>query len=341
MKKCKDSHLSYRVAHCNQFPFKRYSMKKIALSAKAVTLCFLSCLFFFGLAATAQKPAISKPEYIEDANLGKVQSLLQDWQYTVFYDESGEPWEQHTRVDEKGQMIYYQLRPFRENNTEDEWWVSHHIPVLCIDTVTMNYDDSTISFLTAGDKIGAFQGGFKVGKNKKISLHMQLPKVRNLAGQLQLYIQAYRQQNQKIIPATARQIVATAVYDYIDQRIFNTAEVKKLLSNQQLYIGKCMICGGTQDGFRNYTEQKNITADVTNQTYDLRISLFGGKPEEQLAALETLVEEAISDFYENYNFSKADISSMKAMLTAERKKSMGIAGGKKCASCDGACKKTE
>lgn len=100
-----------------------------------------------------------------------------------------------------------------------------------------------------------------------------------------------------------------------------------------------MICSGTQDAFSKYVETRTVDTDFTNQTYDLRVPLFGDNQEGQMAALEKLVNEAVKDYYDNYNFSKAEIERMKAMLNLERKKSMSIAGGKKCASCDGACMK--
>jgi hypothetical protein len=58
-----------------------------------------------------------------------------------------------------------------------------------------------------------------------------------------------------------------------------------------------------------------------------------------MRALETLVRNAVDEFYNKNNFSKDEVQNSQAIISAERKKSMGIAGGKKCASCDGACDK--
>lgn len=141
-----------------------------------------------------------------------------------------------------------------------------------------------------------------------------------------------------VVPST-RQLVAVAVFDYINQRLYNSKGIKKVLDNKSLYIGKCMICSGTQDAFVRYVKTRTVDTDFTNQTYDLRVPLFGDNQEEQMTALEKLVNEAVKDYYDNYNFSKAEIERMKTILNLERKNSMSIAGGKKCASCDGACMK--
>ncbi|MBK6937431.1 MAG: hypothetical protein IPH18_11525 [Chitinophagaceae bacterium] len=109
------------------------------------------------------------------------------------------------QLDESGSMIYYKLRSYHENDTSDNWFVSHHIPLLCIDTITMNYKDSSITFFVKENRISTFQGGFRAAKNNKVSMQMKLPRVRNLSGQLLGHIRAYQQENKKNKPATARQ----------------------------------------------------------------------------------------------------------------------------------------
>lgn len=316
-------------------------MKKQCLTSPGLYFLILSILFLVNAPAYTQPISNGVKTTFNETSLVRIDDLLQKWKHITYYDDQQEPWEQFIKVDEKDMMIYYLLRPYRENDTTNTWWISHHIPLLCIDTVTMNYKDSTLTFHTTGDKIGAFQGTFKAGNNKRVSMHMQLPKVRNLAGQLDMYIHSYQQKKKIVVIPSARQLIAVAVYDYINQRLYNSNEVRKVLDNKSLYIGKCMICSGTQDAFSKYVETRTVDTDFTNQTYDLRVPLFGDNQEGQMAALEKLVNEAVQDYYDNYNFSIAEIERMKAMLNLERKKSMSIAGGKKCASCDGACMKED
>jgi hypothetical protein len=314
-------------------------MKKQCLTSPGLYYLILGILFLINAPAYTQPISNGVKTTFNETSLVRIDDLLQKWKHITYYDDQQEPWEQFIKVDERDMMIYYLLRPYRENDTTNTWWISHHIPLLCIDTVTMNYKDSTLTFHTTGDKIGAFQGAFKAGNNKQVSIHMQLPKVRNLAGQLDMYIQSYQQKRKIVVIPSARQLIAVAVFDYINQRLYNSKEIKKVLDNKALYIGKCMICSGTQDAFGKYVQTRTVDTDFTNQTYDIRVSLFGDNQEEQMTALEKLVNEAVKDYYDNYNFSEVEIERMKAMLNLERKKSMSIAGGKKCASCDGACSK--
>jgi hypothetical protein len=301
-------------------------------------LLLLAFLLFSLINANSQESNLKVQEQIKDPNLKKLYALLIDLIPQKYFDWEDEAWEQKLIMDEDNRLIYYKIRPYSENNKSHSWYAAYHIPLLCVDNMTMNIKESSLTFLSEGDKIGIFQGGYRVGFRNTISIRINSDDV-NVLKKLKKHLKNSQKENKAIKPERAKDLIGDAVYSYLKQRDYQTSAVKKLLVNNKLYIPKCQICEGTKKGFTKYTENTNITFDLTNQTHDLRVGLFWGTIEEQLLSLEKLVEEAIKEYYLINAFSDQQIAEMKSLLESERKRSMAMTSGKKCASCDGACSK--
>jgi hypothetical protein len=310
-------------------------MKKILFMGRAAL-----CIALFLLPAL---PAFSQPgqEPLNNFSLRSIQQLLEKWKHPVYYDETGKVLQQQIWVSERQQSLYIGLRihhPEDSTITDRPWYMVTRVPLLAVDTIFMNYSDSLLLFETRPSRVSHFHmGSYLAGRGGGAELRARLPEVRNLAGQIMGHLRDYQRQQGRRVPATARELVSRAVYDYIAQRSYLTEEVKKLDSIRELFVPKCQICEGSRQGFRDYVKFTSVTRDVSNHTFDLRTNLFNGTTDERMKALEQLVSEAVSEYYENSVFSDVILKQLKAMLNAERKKSMAIAGGKKCASCDGAC----
>lgn len=283
----------------------------------------------------------SGKEPLNHSGLRTIQQLLDKWKHPVYYDDQGDALEQKVWISERQQSLFIALRrrdPEDSTAADGPWFMVTRVPLLAIDTIYMNYSDSLLLFETRPSRVSHFHmGSYLAGRGGGAELRARLPEVRNLAGQIMIHLRDYQRQQGRQVPATARELVSRAVYDYMVQRSFLTAEVKKLAAQNDLFIPKCQICDGSRQGFRDYEKFTDITIDVSNHTFDLRTGLFNGTAEERMKSLEQLVSEAVSEYYENSVFSEATLKKLRAMLNTERKKSMALAGGKKCASCDGAC----
>lgn len=278
-------------------------------------------------------------EKLYNSELAGMQYLLETWKHKVYLDESAVPMEQKVRISESQKAIYIYVRPFQENNVSAGWQVVHRISLPAIDSISMNYRDSLLVFHTREEGVRHFHmGSYLAATGREAFLRARLPEVRNLSGQLLWRLRYYQRLNPVKVPATARELVSSAVYNFLSARNYNTKQVAALDTLNTLYISKCQICEGSRQGFRLYAEKSYVTNDVTNHTFDLRVALFSGSHEERMSALETLVTEAVKEFYTSLCFSPSDIERLQDMLNAERKKSMTLTAGKKCASCDGACK---
>lgn len=306
----------------------------------ATRICYLRPVAFILLFWLAGFTALAQPgkEALNNSELRTMQYLLDTWRHKTYLDESGEPMEQQVRISEPQRALYIYVRPFREDNMSAEWLVVHRISLPAIDSISMNYRDSLLVFHTREKGVGHFHmGSYLAATGREASLHARLPEVRNLSGQLLNHLRYYQQQKPVQVPGNARQLVSDAVYNYLSARNYNSAQVAALDTINALFIGKCQICEGSRQGFRDYAQKSTVTEDATRHTFDLRVGLFSGTIEERLSALEKLVSEAVKEYYTTHLFSESVIQTMQAMLSAERKKSMTLAGGKKCASCDGAC----
>ncbi|MBI1342062.1 MAG: hypothetical protein GC171_03900 [Terrimonas sp.] len=153
-------------------------------------LLFLVAILLLFKTGYSQKKFIPPIDY----ELRSVQDLLSKWACkTYFYDEfPGEPFEQSIQVDERSKQIIYRIRDFTAGGTDTSWLATHYIPILLIDSISQNYDDSSLTFFTPYAKIDSWQLDYPAVKNEKVSMHMQLWKVRNLSGQLWGHIRAYQ-----------------------------------------------------------------------------------------------------------------------------------------------------
>jgi len=151
-------------------------------------------LLFFCYVAVAQNEVSSAHlSHLNDGNLRNVQALLLKWQIIeINLDPQDQfPWEQSISVDEKTKQIIYRFRdPY--NGGETEWWQTHYIPILSIDSITSDFTKNTITFFTPHAKIYTRQLDYPDAKNEKVVMYMQLEKVRNLVGQLWGYIREYQ-----------------------------------------------------------------------------------------------------------------------------------------------------
>lgn len=311
-------------------------MKSVKNSRHSVTR-LIGLLLLWGIAGFTAGAQPGK-EVLNNSELRTMQYLLDTWKHKVYYDESGEPMEQEVRISERQQAVYIYVRPYREDNASAEWLAVHRISLPAIDSISMNYRDSLLVFHTREKGVGHFHmGSYLAATGREASLHARLPEVRNLSGQLLNRLRYYQQQHPVKAPENARQLVSAAVYNYLWARNYNTAQVADLDTINALFIAKCQICEGSRQGFRDYAQKSTVTDDATRHTFDLRVGLFTGTTEERLAALERLVSEAVKEYYTSRLFSASDIEKLQGMLSSERKKSMSLAGGRKCASCDGAC----
>ncbi|MBL7872570.1 MAG: hypothetical protein JNM78_13215 [Cyclobacteriaceae bacterium] len=132
--------------------------------------------------------------HLNNSNLRSIQYLLLRWQTKTFIPESmtEEQWEQSIYVDEQSAEIIYKIRPATDEPTGDRWLATHHIPIHEIDSVTNHYSDHTLVLYTPYEKIDSYLFDDPAAKNEKVSMPMQLDKVRNLAGQLWTHIQKFQ-----------------------------------------------------------------------------------------------------------------------------------------------------
>ncbi len=253
----------------------------------------------------------------------------------TFTDAQDNTWKQLVSWRAEDSCIVYKMAPFEEDSPNDtSWYITHVIPVLQIDSLYGNYQDSTLTFSMKGYDIRSYQQDRLAAQNNFIRIHMPVGWVRNFVPRVNTGIKAYQQTFGNQVPNNARQIVSKSVYAFISRHQFNSDDVKKLLNQTNLYITKCQLCEGTRDAFRNYLTDIKIT-EPTNP--DWEIGLLSPVQEEQMIVLEKMVNTAIVEYYQsNAGFTKAQIDQMDTMVKNERKASMQLANGKKCASCDGA-----
>ena len=297
-------------------------MTRLFLSA----LLFLNTLFGF---------AQEKNDYLRQINsseLSRAQSLISDFAHTFYTETDGTLWQQDIQVHEKRGFIIYKLRPAKDSLLEN-WAITQQIPLLRIDTIYQDYKDTSV---TLGSN-HAFVQVFSDNKNfsqSSLNFHARIQWVRNMSGQLWEGIRFCKKQKLKNL--TARETVREAVLQYLIKEQYPTNLIHRLLADNSLYVGKCNICNGTKDAFSDYVYAIKNTNSLQSE---LSTGLRSDNRDTKMRALETLVRNAVDEFYYQNNFSKDEVQNSQAIISAERKKSMGIAGGKKCASCDGACNK--
>lgn len=298
-------------------------MRKLFLFA----LLHLSTSFLFA----QEKPSANLKE-VSNSDLRGAQIIISDFAHKYYLLSNGILWQQEVHINEAKGIIECKTRPAADS-LKNEWKIIQQIPILRIDTIYHTTADSTVTFISNYPFAQNYSLG-TVSHHLYFRFHAKIWSIRNISWQIWRHLNEYKQQ--KLKELTARETIKEAVLDYLLKYQYNTVLTQKLLSNNKLYISKCNICNGTKDALSSFSKAMiDIKWKATDYLSD---SLNNENHEIQMSALESLVNRSVNTFYITHNFSKTQIIKSQALLTTERKKSMGIAGGKKCASCDGSCK---
>ncbi len=301
-------------------------MQKIVLSI----LLFLNTLF-----AVAQE---KKKDYLKDIKsfeIRKAQSIISEFGHDYYSLSNGKLWQQAVHINEVQGFIECKARPAADS-AMDDWKIIQRIPLLRIDTIYHSYDDSTITFICNYPFAEQYTNG-EASRHLYFRFHAKVWKIRNISWQIWNDLSNYKQN--KLKELTARETVQESVLNYLLKHQYTALLTQQLLASNKIFVSKCNICNGTKDALSNFSKAvKDIKWKANDDLID---SLKNENHNVQMRALETLVSRAVDDFYIQNNFSKEEIQRSQTLLAAERKKSMGLASGKKCASCDGACKKEE
>jgi hypothetical protein len=297
-------------------------MRKIFLFA----LLHLSISFLFA----QEKPFVNLKE-MSNAGLRSAQAIISNFAHKYYLLSNGILWQQEVHINEAQGIIECKARPAADSS-KNEWNTIQRIPLLRVDSIYHTAADSTVTFISNYPFAENYSLG-TVSHRLYFTFHAKIWSIRNISWQIWNHLNEYKQQ--KLKELTARETIKESVLDYLLKHQYNVLLTQKLLSNNKLYVGKCNICNGTKDALSSFSKAMiDIKWKIMD---DLSDSLNIENHEVQMSALESLVNRSINAFYIVHNFSKEQIIKSQALLTAEKKKSMGIAAGKKCASCDGAC----
>jgi hypothetical protein len=133
-------------------------------------------------------------DHLKDRNLFAIELMLLKWKCNTFRPDtvSREVWEQSFYIDEQAKELIYKIRPKSEESGIKIWTVTHHIPLLQIDSVTQKMDDNIITFHTKPGQISTNQLGQSLSKSEKVNMCIFVQSVRNLHEQLQWRIKEYQ-----------------------------------------------------------------------------------------------------------------------------------------------------
>lgn len=300
----------------------------------------LNILLFAGIWFATAGNISAQQAAVGDSNaryrLGEATTLMHQGLYAQVKDSVGQLWKQYIEVDPRRLEIIYK---YHKANTPDSniVWV-YHIPLMDIDSMTERWTDTTTTFFTRSASIRHYRlpEEGRISYVNTVQCQMRAGRIRNLTERIFDKIREYQQYHKATRPKDAVGIVKAAIYSFIDQHNFNTADVRKLYVNPQLYITKCQLCDGVKKAFWQYLQTKTVT---TATETEWQAGLLNPVAEEQKKAMENLVSTAIEAYYRGSEFfSKQEVQDMKNTLQAERERSMRMTNNKKCANCDGACK---
>lgn len=260
--------------------------------------------------------------------------LLQQGMYAQIKDSSGQIWNQSIEVDQQQLEIVYKYRKATDSNSIWEY----HIPVMDIDSISQNWKDTTAVIFTKSKSIQHYllPNEQDVILTDNIRCYMRVGRIRNLTQRILNNVRDYQQYHKTTRPEYAREIVKTAVYNFIDKNKFNTADVRKLYVKDAFFIAKCQLCDGVKRAFWQYLQAKTVTT-ATDPEWE--IGLMSPVQAEQEIVLEKMVGAALKAYYQgNEMFTEKEVQEMKEKVAAERKRSMTMTNNKKCINCDGAFK---
>lgn len=136
--------------------------------------------------------------------------------------------------------------------------------------------------------------------------------------------------------STARQILETAVYEYLQLIAPGKAQLEQVMQQPSLFVAKCQLCTGSKAAFQRYYR---LAGSVATTHYP---DLFGSSGKEaQFQQLQSLVAAAVKYYLSKHPLTAAERTAIQQKLEAERLRSMNRLKIKQCASCDGACTANE
>lgn len=146
------------------------------------------------------------------------------------------------------------------------------------------------------------------------------------------YISPKKSDEDKKLPSV-REFMFDAVKLGLIEMNFMRWQCQTISEINGYFIPKCVICDATRSAFK---EVAKIPQDST-KTVNYRRVLTSGSPEEpfRLEAFDELIQELVKNHYARLEFTQDQVDAMNEKLNAEKKKSMALANGRKCPSCDG------
>lgn len=135
---------------------------------------------------------------------------------------------------------------------------------------------------------------------------------------------------------SSRKFMQEAITEGLKTTKFSTELAKKIGGDNALYVGKCQICSGVQNAFKEYAaaENKVEAAYIFKELTDTSLKV-------RLKALEELVQSFVQAYYVKHEYTEEQKTAMQTKLAGEAKQSKMIANVSYCASCTGSCKKPE
>ena len=136
--------------------------------------------------------------HLNDSNLRKIQKLLinQNQEIFIWDRTTGEKKRQTIIINEYLKSIEISIMPILVS--KDNWTIRYKIPIMEVDNVTQDYENSTINFETANNEVEIWEDEFIAGFTDKVSIHCNLKNIRNLAGQLLDQIKNYPKATSKV-----------------------------------------------------------------------------------------------------------------------------------------------
>ncbi len=160
----------------------------------------------------------------------------------------------------------------------------------------------------------------------------------SLAIAISMQMQAQSINIDSLINKGATAFMKQAILEGLEQLKYNPADANKIAKRNELFIGKCNICSGSQNGFKLYAERPRI---LMVQDFYSDTTILSNNKDSALKALEKLVTQCINNYYTAHSFTNAQKTKMQDLLAAEKKRSAMMTNGRYCASCEGSCKMPE
>lgn len=134
--------------------------------------------------------------HLNHLNLRKIQTLLLQWQDSSFIrdKETGEQWLQdRIRIEEDGTVIY-NIHPAQNNSNQSLRKLTYRFSLRAIEKMENHPQTGELVFFCKPGTVLLFEEDYPepAAMNDQLSIYFFLRKVRNLAGQLQDQLDAYK-----------------------------------------------------------------------------------------------------------------------------------------------------